>query len=310
VSPKSGVEVWWRCRKDRAHVWKRTIRARTHYGSACPLCPARAPRRFTAPLATTHPDVAAEWHPTKNRKLRPEDLTAGSNARVWWRCSRDPRHVWEAFVATRSLQRRGCPYCGRRRASAEVSLKVCHPRLAREWHPRKNGALRPRDVLPKSTVIVWWQCPRDPRHAWRASVQRRAASGSDCPHCFARIPLSRSHPAIAREWHAAKNAPLTAADVTHGSRKRVYWRCTRDRTHVWQCAVGDRVRTSGCPIGAWTHAAREGPTGLPGVCSPRGLAHFAPARAQARLRQGLTAHLERACAPSQSVTAARRSSAP
>ena len=35
-------------------------------------------------LATTHPEVAAQWHPTKNGNLTPEMVTAGSNQLAWW----------------------------------------------------------------------------------------------------------------------------------------------------------------------------------------------------------------------------------
>jgi Probable Zinc-ribbon domain len=31
------------------------------------------------PLPVTHPQLAAEWHPTKNGDLRPENVAAGSH---------------------------------------------------------------------------------------------------------------------------------------------------------------------------------------------------------------------------------------
>ena len=31
------------------------------------------------PLSVTHPDLAKEWHPTKNGELTPNDVTAGSD---------------------------------------------------------------------------------------------------------------------------------------------------------------------------------------------------------------------------------------
>lgn len=35
-------------------------------------------------LATEYPDIANEWHPTKNGILKPTDVTAGSHKKVWW----------------------------------------------------------------------------------------------------------------------------------------------------------------------------------------------------------------------------------
>ena len=37
----------------------------------------------------THPDLAAEWHPTKNT-LTPTEVRPGSNRKVSWLCSKDP----------------------------------------------------------------------------------------------------------------------------------------------------------------------------------------------------------------------------
>jgi len=33
------------------------------------------------------PELMAEWHPTKNDDLMPEDVTHGSNKVAWWLCS-------------------------------------------------------------------------------------------------------------------------------------------------------------------------------------------------------------------------------
>ena len=39
---------------------------------------------YTKSLAETHPDLAAQWHPTKNGELTPYDVTAGTDKSVWW----------------------------------------------------------------------------------------------------------------------------------------------------------------------------------------------------------------------------------
>ena len=46
-------------------------------------------------LAETHPELATEWHPTKN-SLLPWQVSAGSNKKVWWKCEKGPDHEWEA----------------------------------------------------------------------------------------------------------------------------------------------------------------------------------------------------------------------
>ena len=60
-------------------------------------------------LAVLHPDVAKEWHPTKNGEFTPRDYTHGSGQKVWWKCKKG--HEWDATIAHRT-NGRGCPECG------------------------------------------------------------------------------------------------------------------------------------------------------------------------------------------------------
>ena len=62
-------------------------------------------------LASLYPDVAKDWHPTKNGDATPERVKKASGTKVWWKCSRDPSHEWEAVVRNRTTLGSGCPYC-------------------------------------------------------------------------------------------------------------------------------------------------------------------------------------------------------
>ena len=60
-------------------------------------------------LSTTHPELAAEWHPTKNGDLTPEMVSADSNKKVWWLMPYDDpetgKHFdfeWETTIASRA----------------------------------------------------------------------------------------------------------------------------------------------------------------------------------------------------------------
>jgi hypothetical protein len=87
-----------------------------------------------------------QWHPTKNGKLVPEELSAFTNRRVWWKCAAAPDHEWLASIQPRSKRGVGCPFCAGSRASAANSLAARKPELAKEWDQKKNGKLRPSDV--------------------------------------------------------------------------------------------------------------------------------------------------------------------
>ncbi|WP_049945836.1 MULTISPECIES: zinc-ribbon domain-containing protein [unclassified Butyrivibrio] len=68
-------------------------------------------------LATVAPDVAEQWHPTKNGNLLPSEVAAGSNKKVWWMFPYDDpvtgKHFdfeWEATISNRVGRKSGCPF--------------------------------------------------------------------------------------------------------------------------------------------------------------------------------------------------------
>lgn len=63
----------------------------------------------------------------------------------------------------------------------ENSLAIKYPELVAEWHPVKNGNLKPENFSYNSHKKVWWQCP-DCEYEWQATIANRAR-GSDCPRC-------------------------------------------------------------------------------------------------------------------------------
>jgi len=78
-------------------------------------------------LATRFPAVAAQWHPTRNGDLTPDQVSAGGSKKVWWLC--DEGHEWEALVSGRTSGGHGCPHrCGRKlRAEHPTSLRSGTP---------------------------------------------------------------------------------------------------------------------------------------------------------------------------------------
>jgi len=95
-------KVWWIC--ENKHEWRAMVRARNQ-GSGCPHCPRK---RYNNNLEETNPILAKQWHPTKNRKLTPRDVTPGIGKKVWWICEKG--HEWEARIFSRN-RGHGCPYC-------------------------------------------------------------------------------------------------------------------------------------------------------------------------------------------------------
>jgi hypothetical protein len=180
VLPHSSKKVAWRCRVDPTHRWRASISSRT-YGCGCPMCAGQVATPTTS-LLSFSPDLAAEWHPTANKDLTPNQVKPGSGLVVYWQCRVDPSHVWRSRIQHRA-NGIGCPYCSGQRATLEISLQALYPDLAAEWHPTNNGNLTPDQVRPHSNLLVSWCCRRDPSHVWKAIVDNRVAHGSGCPHC-------------------------------------------------------------------------------------------------------------------------------
>lgn len=73
-------------------------------------------------LATNNPEVANEWHPTKNRELTPYDVTYGSKKQIWWLCP-ECGCEWVSSVNNRNKNNKtnsGCPVCSESKGEARV----------------------------------------------------------------------------------------------------------------------------------------------------------------------------------------------
>lgn len=180
VSVGKPLKVWWLCKNG--HEWLSTINDRCQDTSGCPVCLNRVVLAGWNDLGTTHLSVASEWHPTKNGELTPQMVTAGSDKSVWWLCSFG--HEWQTPVYSRTSKTpTACSICSGKTVWAGVSdLKTKMPELAKEWHPTKNGNLKPSEVAYRSNLLVWWLCTND--HEWKTSVSNRSA-GRGCRKCTA-----------------------------------------------------------------------------------------------------------------------------
>ena len=103
IPPGSARRVWWKC--NHSHEWSTLVKSRTDRNAGCPEC-----RKIENNLATIHPELAEEWHPSLNGDLAPADVTEKSGKVVWWKCSHC-LYEWKAKVVNRSHLQSGCPLC-------------------------------------------------------------------------------------------------------------------------------------------------------------------------------------------------------
>lgn len=211
-------------------------------------------------LATINPELAKQWHPTKNGDLKSSDVLAGSKKKVWWLLPYDDpetgKHFdfeWDATVSNRAILNSGCPYLtGNLAWKGFNDLVTINPQLAKEWHPTRNKNLKnkfgrdvstPDKVTVNSHQRVWWYLPYDipmdypiehlrGKHfdfEWEADISNRTSCDSGCPYLTGNgvwrgfNDLSTTDPDLAKEWHPTKNIGITPTDVTAGSNKKIWW---------------------------------------------------------------------------------------
>lgn len=180
-------KAWWLCARH-GHSWQASVASRSR-GSGCPVCAGRVVIAGFNDLQTLRPDIASEWHPTRNGSLTAQAVTEIAGSRAWWLCT-EYGHEWEAVIASRTKQGTGCPVCtGRSALKGFNDLATRCPNLAEEWSPR-NGTLQPSQVTPGSNRKVWWNCTQR-GHEWEAVICSRAIGGSGCPACRGSLIESR-----------------------------------------------------------------------------------------------------------------------
>ena len=131
----SARRVWWRC--GRGHAWQ--ISAYNRTGGAdrgCPYCGDRKVLIGLNGLRTTHPRIARGWDKERNGDLKPTDVIASSNKRVWWKCKEG--HEWSGLIANRGARAR------RTRAARTARGARCSPATT-TWPPasRHSGDVAP-----------------------------------------------------------------------------------------------------------------------------------------------------------------------
>ena len=76
-------------------------------------------------LVSVRPDIAMEWHPTKNGNLQPSMFSCGSDHKVWWVCPKCT-YEYQSNISHRTNKKipTGCPICGKERSDLAKSVAV------------------------------------------------------------------------------------------------------------------------------------------------------------------------------------------
>jgi hypothetical protein len=176
VAVTSAHVTLWQCRAC-GHRWRVAVGNRTR-GRGCPLC--SRTRHPGGSLATQHPELAEEWHPTENGSLAPVHVGPGSKHLATWACPAG--HIYQCRVQQR-VQGKGCPKCRSRFYPAPPgrSLATVYPDVAKEWVRCDLPGATAENARVRAAFPVTWRCS-DCLVEWSATVQERTR-GNNCPAC-------------------------------------------------------------------------------------------------------------------------------
>ena len=187
---KGSEKVIWlkctECGKSYSAKVKDIFRKNT---TKCIECSYYRLKKGTNDFKTIYPRLANEYDYEKN-KIRFEDLNLGERKnKFFWKCSKCG-YEWKASIDSR-INSKDCPKCAsivgantrkKNLIKKEGSLATNYPELAKEWHPIKNGDLKPEKMTCKNKTIVWWKCSIC-GNEWQSSIALRTQGFGRCKKC-------------------------------------------------------------------------------------------------------------------------------
>jgi len=150
----SKEHIWWICDTNDSHRWLSSIDQRTIQNKGCPFCANKKVCDSNC-LATMFPDIADEWHPTKNDKLTPFDIVPCSHKHIWWQCKSNPDHIWKSIAKNRITNRTGCPFCRSLKSKGESKIaKFLDNKAINYQRQQRLSSCRNKNPLPFDFALL------------------------------------------------------------------------------------------------------------------------------------------------------------
>lgn len=210
--PGSRYRAGWKC-VARGHRWRASVYSRAQMGRGCPACAHTVVTPGTSLLAV-RPDLAAQWHPTRNGEIGPGDVGPESQIPAWFLCD-TCQTEWKRAPASVEPGNTGCPGCRGFVVTDRNSLQARHPDIALEWNAELNAPLTPETVTIGQKGKVWWECGKCGFEWPSTVVVRRRLFPGGCPSCAGRQHLVRRYEEEARQ-HRAQLGQLTRQPKRRG----------------------------------------------------------------------------------------------
>jgi len=142
-------------------------------------------------LLKNYPEIAKEWHHSKNGDVKPDKVIAQSHHKFYWICKNG--HDWKASVKHR-VQGTGCPVCARaiRISKGELELldfvRSCQPNIQVLSNDRKVLNGKELDILLPSLDRAiefngnYWHSEENIQKIWGRSAREHHTLKLEAAH--------------------------------------------------------------------------------------------------------------------------------
>ena len=256
ITSHAEIESSWYC-----HVCKGSYKMMVYNkvrGQSCPYCTGKRVLAGFNDLASKYQElIDSEWDWIENDKngLKPDEITPHSKIKANWHCNTCSGR-YKSKISDK-VNGTGCPYCiGRKVLKGYNDLESQYPDLMNEWDWVENDkiGLKPDEITSGSNIKAWWHCNTCDGH-YQMRINNRT-NGIGCPYCAGKKVLNgfndlqSKYPDLMKEWDWVENDKigLKPDEITYGSDRKVWWRCSHNRLHLWYATVFSRTRkNNGCP---------------------------------------------------------------
>lgn len=189
-----------KCGYGKNGEWRPSIAGACRTGGGCPACSGKVLVEGVNDVATVHPEIAAQWHPTLN-EFPPTRVTSGSAKHVYLVCkecgygANGEWHPMIAFACGSGGVHTGCPECARNslrkvmrvhyaKTARKPLVSVACPQIAALWHPENEfGPDMYTTGSCKNIPLVCPACGYGKDKVWTPSIAYICRKGAKCPFC-------------------------------------------------------------------------------------------------------------------------------
>ena len=141
ISVSSNQLALWKCSSSDCNCELKTkVSDRTIKSSGCPACSGRIASDKNR-LSILYPEIAKQWHPSRNENLTSHDVTYSSHKEIWWKCNYS--HEWKTPVYSRTSTKSNCPICSESKGEKRI----------RKWLEDNKIIFNPQHVFDDLTGL-------------------------------------------------------------------------------------------------------------------------------------------------------------